>query len=542
VDPAESAQRPNKWAGGDGDAPQRGKSSRAAVILGNDAVVAARPAPPAELSRACAAAGFDIVVPPSCGDELVAEGYLAELVSCRDDVVLACTCARVASLLAVAATDKPVRKIIVAAPPVAAARYLRLVYGESLLVTYVGDCPSANDVSINARFTPAGFFASLHRQGITLDPSAAAEMDDADAERWRRHRSLPGGLPARRFLARAPVDRLLRDVDVASVDPALWQSSRSRVLLDLAAAAGCACGGNRSTVEDAEPSRSVRPIVVPPPGLDLRADTAAVAAGGGMREGRRAQSVVPPATRAHAAAPPSTASPIAPISVKTTSAPPVEVSPSQPVTETGPTRATGGQERRTELSVAPTARPTGEAVGSRSAEIALSRTAQSRAAPARLASTSPAPPRPETARAFTRSGLQLIAIPAIVIAISAALGVAVYFASATPAGTNAAAGRQRSMLTGETPRGSAAPARRRPPFSTSADSARANAKPTAAADSAATTNNNTPPRRPRARPVPEVVPGWLPQGQKAWTPGDTIRRGRPDSSPVPPKRDTVPDA
>ena len=266
-----------------------------------------------------------------------------------------------------------------------------------------------------------------------------------------------------------------------------------------------------------------------------------------MREGRRARSVVPPATRAHAVAPPSTASPIAPIAVKTTSAPPVAASRSQGVTEAGRTEtvgtdATGGQERRTEPSVAPAARQAAESVGSPPAEIAPSRAAGSRTQPARPTSTSPAPPRPETARAFTRSEMWLIAIPPIVLALSAALGAAAYFASATPRRTNAAAGGQRSTLTGETARGSAAPAPRQPPFSSSADSARANAKPPAAADSPATTNSTTPPRRPRARPAPEVVPGWLPQGHKAWTPRDTIRRGRPDSSPLPPKRDTLPDA
>jgi len=240
-----------------------------------------------------------------------------------------------------------------------------------------------------------------------------------------------------------------------------------------------------------------------------------------MRGGRRARSVVPPATRAHAAAPSSTASPIAPTAVvKTTGAPPEPASRSQAVTEAGRTKtvgtdATGGQERRTEPSVAPTARQPAEAVGSPPAEIAP---------------------------AFTRSEMWLIAIPPIVLALSAALGAAAYFASATPAGTNAPAGRQGSTLTGETARGSAALAPRQPPFSSSADSARANAKPPAAADSPATTNNATPPRRPRANAVPEVVPGWLPQGHKAWTPRDTIRRGRPDSSPLPPKRDTVPDA
>ena len=264
-----------------------------------------------------------------------------------------------------------------------------------------------------------------------------------------------------------------------------------------------------------------------------------------MREARRARSVVPPATRAHAAAPPSTASPIAPTAVKTTGAQPEPGSRSQAVTKAGRTEtvgtdATGGQERRTEPSVAPAARQAAEAVGSPPAEIAPSRAAGSRTPPARPTSTSPAPPRPEIAPAFTRSEMWLIAIPPIVLALSAALGAAAYFASATPTGTNATAGRQRSTLTGDTARASAAP--RMPPFSTSADSARSNAKPAAAADGPATTNSTTAPRRPRARPVPEVVPGWLPQGHKAWTPRDTIRRGRPDSSPLPPKRDTLPDA
>jgi hypothetical protein len=55
-------------------APRSGDkgASRAAVILGNDAILAAEPSTTAQLAHACGAAGFDIIVPPSWGDELVA--------------------------------------------------------------------------------------------------------------------------------------------------------------------------------------------------------------------------------------------------------------------------------------------------------------------------------------------------------------------------------------------------------------------------------------------------------------------------------------
>jgi len=51
-------------------------TSRAAVILGNDAILAAQPSTTAQLAHACWAAGFDIIVPPSWGDELVARAEL----------------------------------------------------------------------------------------------------------------------------------------------------------------------------------------------------------------------------------------------------------------------------------------------------------------------------------------------------------------------------------------------------------------------------------------------------------------------------------
>ena len=68
------------------------RASQAAVILGNDTIVAARPFSPFQLANACRAAGFDMVVPPSWGDELIATEYLERLAVCRDAVAIACNC------------------------------------------------------------------------------------------------------------------------------------------------------------------------------------------------------------------------------------------------------------------------------------------------------------------------------------------------------------------------------------------------------------------------------------------------------------------
>jgi len=49
--------------------------------------------------------------------------------------------------------------------------------------------------------------------------------------------------------------------------------------------------------------------------------------------------------------------------------------------------------------------------------------------------------------------------------------------------------------------------------------------------------------RARRRRALEVVPGWMPQGQKSWTPADSTRPRKPDSTTTrPAKPDTLPPA
>jgi hypothetical protein len=401
--------------------------------------------------------------------------------------------------------------LTIAAPPVAAARFLRLVYGESVLVTYVGDCPSATDPEIDARFSPVGFFASLHRQGVFVD-AQATEMDDADAERWRRHLSMPGGLPARRFLARAPVDRLLREVDVAHADAQQWGATRSNILLDLAETAGCACGGNRVWIEESEGARSSTPILVPPPGLSLRPEPSAPPPRGSPRARPRIASAANATHEtdfrlAHDTTPNDDPTAVAD-EATATAAPAPLMPPSTPVTPPVPI---------------PVARQPVRSV--------------SRPVGTRTSARSPVQPEP---RNSTRRTLALSLLPALVLALTGALGVAVYAGTVTPA-PDIVDDVRSPAPTAATPapvasNGTTAT----PPLA--ADTVARRAKDSSSvmpADSAAQAA-----RRRLRRRAPEVVPGWLPQGQKSFNPADTAARRVPDSSGAkPPARpDTIPRA
>ncbi|MBK5189763.1 MAG: hypothetical protein JJD97_16085, partial [Gemmatimonadaceae bacterium] len=126
------------------------QSSRSVVILGADALLVALPSTPTQLANACVAGGFAGVFPVTWGDELIAAGCLEQLES-RTGPAIFCACPLVAEQLRGAAE---LHRFIVPliSPPVAVARYLRLLHpGDALTITYVGDCPGADDDSIDER-------------------------------------------------------------------------------------------------------------------------------------------------------------------------------------------------------------------------------------------------------------------------------------------------------------------------------------------------------------------------------------------------------
>lgn len=530
---AAAAQR--RRAGGD--------HSLAAVILGNDALVAARPATPAQLANACIAAGFDLVVPPAWGDELVATGYLERLAGRREPVIVACACPRVAALAAHAGTSLPT--VGLAAPPVAVARALRAVHGEAILITYVGSCPSASDPSIDVRFSPSALFAQLDRQEVRI-AGQPTELAGAEGDRWRRYASVPGGLPALRFLARSPVDRVLRTLDAASFERGEIPPSRSDVLVDLAGAAQCACGGPRDEIEEGEPRRSTTPVVQCPLGLPLdpeptpprrravflRGPTRVDGAGGTGADSEAPTEDAAKSGFGDGAAMPDTGSAVAAVGAPVAGAAAdgadkidaPGVSAGGEVANVGPL----GVDHRPASR-----RPSSSAARSpwEGARITVG------ALPVHPVATS-------GSAAAQGRGRVLTLVPALVLVLTGALGVGVYATSvsSTEPVVRDSSGVTRGV-TGVTPADTSSgpvggATASRAPNDSGPDDRRLGTGRTvpasvtrAAADSIARNDSVRAAARRRARraPAPAVVPGWMPQGRPTFVPRDT-GTATPDSS------------
>ena len=240
------------------------------MILGNDAVLAARPATPVQLAHACLEAGFRAVIPASWGDELIAGATLDALSGRAVRPAIHCACPHVARRVLAVGSELAPHLISLVAPPVAAARFLRLNSADDLRVTYVGRCPAAADDSIDARLTPEELLAQLADRGI--DPLAQPEVfESVIPPDRRRHLSVPGGLPAPEVLWSRErwIIETMRSDDFAS-ELADLVLARKDAVIDPALAVGCVCSGvvrgappneARATVVGLEPPRSAYPIV-----------------------------------------------------------------------------------------------------------------------------------------------------------------------------------------------------------------------------------------------------------------------------------------
>src|SRR5262245_26547973 len=87
------------------------------AIVGNDALLAAAPATPIQLAHACRASGFDVAIPASWGDELIAAEVLRQLPSRDEEPAVLCSCPHVASRLLAAGSDLAPFLISLVAPP-----------------------------------------------------------------------------------------------------------------------------------------------------------------------------------------------------------------------------------------------------------------------------------------------------------------------------------------------------------------------------------------------------------------------------------------
>jgi hypothetical protein len=252
----------------------------AVIIIGADALLAARPATAIQLWHGCLAAGYDLPVPATWGDELIAAESLRALTSHPTPVAVMCSCPLVARTVGRFEENVGSHLISLVAPPVATARYIRRVHGERRVhITFVGACPSGADSAIDAWIMPNELFDRFEAGGIALGAQPELFESVIPPDR-RRHLSQPGGLPTSERAATMPRPRLVHEIDDDDVIGAVARHLRGSVrsLLDFAPRAGCVCSGAtagvapneaRALVTVLEPPRSARPVMGDPAGLAL---------------------------------------------------------------------------------------------------------------------------------------------------------------------------------------------------------------------------------------------------------------------------------
>lgn len=236
-------------------------------------LLAALPATPVQLVHACYQLGYEIVVPASWGDELVAQGVLEDLRQRDRDPVIQCTCPLVAERLLASGKYLLPSMVRTASPPVAAARYARAVFApRPLHVTYIGACPGARNEAIDQRYLPDEFLQLLDERGTVLADMPSV-FDSVLPPDRRRFFSIPGGCPTQEALWQATDGRMLREVTQPTFATDLAQTLvwREYVMIDVAPSLGCACSGTvsrlgprsgRVAVMAVEPPRAEQPIVV----------------------------------------------------------------------------------------------------------------------------------------------------------------------------------------------------------------------------------------------------------------------------------------
>lgn len=250
-------------------------SPASVVVLGADAVLAALPATSVQLAHACKALGYDMAFPATWGDELVAEGCLKHLAAHEPETAILAACPHVVDRLTRAGAELVPHMIVTAAPPVAAARYLRAAFAQRKVhITYVGSCPAADDPSIDARLEPGAFLHALVERGIVLADLPEFFESVLPPDR-RRYFSLPGGVPSAERLAADDPRRALVELDGEDflVDLAQRLLTRQHALIDVSLAAGCACAGSprgaRATLVALEPPRAHAPVLDPSIAVDV---------------------------------------------------------------------------------------------------------------------------------------------------------------------------------------------------------------------------------------------------------------------------------
>jgi len=244
----------------------------AVLVVGTDTLIEALPARPIQLAHACGALGFDLVVPLSWGDELVAEAALRALEPRDHTPAVLCSCPLVRQRLLQTGGDLAAAMVSLAPSPVAVARHLRSLLGDRLgSLSFVGRCPSAVPPEYDVAYDPPTLLGIVRDRGIQIQHQPDIYLDRLPPDR-RRFVSLPGGCPAPELLWQRCNERTLVEIEGPdlALDVAQHLMAPQSTLVDVATAVGCFCAGVTSTPTDIavrvavaslEPPRSITPVM-----------------------------------------------------------------------------------------------------------------------------------------------------------------------------------------------------------------------------------------------------------------------------------------
>jgi hypothetical protein len=228
------------------------------AILGADALLASRPHDPVQLTRACQSVGFDLVVPVSWGEEVIATQIADRLTSKAGSSFVAAVCPLVDERVSETPSQTPALRTV--PPAIATARYLRAaLQHRHVHVTYVGACRGASDPEIDVHCLPQTLFTRLVDAGIDI----ARQPRHLDAQLpvdRARYASTPGGVPDGNWLMSQAGVRVIEAAPItADVVAMLYRDEP--LLIDLAASCKCVCARDRVALARTEPPRSTKPVV-----------------------------------------------------------------------------------------------------------------------------------------------------------------------------------------------------------------------------------------------------------------------------------------
>jgi hypothetical protein len=172
-----------------------------------------------------------------------------------------CSCPLVRDRLGASASLIQESIIVLDPPAIATARFLRRrSAGEPLHITFVGRCPVGPSPELDEQLLPEELVAAFNRSGIDVAAESPV-FEDLIPPDMRRFHSQPGGLPdPQRLWEECRFLLVSQHISDVSVNVAQALLDGGGVLIDVAAASGCACRDALWEGPNGE-SRAARPIL-----------------------------------------------------------------------------------------------------------------------------------------------------------------------------------------------------------------------------------------------------------------------------------------